>query len=82
MQIVSSGGTMDALKAKPAATSTLEHYSPKELAGFLNALWDDQAHWPIPTDIRWEDFAPEKVMLRSVPWQSHSPRIIRLAWTT
>lgn len=64
MQIVSSGGTMDALKAKPAATSTLEHYSPKELAGFLNALWDDQAHWPIPTDIRWEDFAPEKVMLR------------------
>jgi len=40
MQIVSSGGTMDALKAKPAATSTLEYYNPKELAGFLNALWD------------------------------------------
>ena len=62
--LIEGGGTLDALKAKPAATSTLERYSPKELAGFLNALWDDQAHWPIPTDIRWEDFAPEKVMLR------------------
>lgn len=62
--LIEVGGTLDALKAKPAATSTLERYSPKELAGFLNALWDDQAHWPIPTDIRWEDFAPEKVMLR------------------
>lgn len=62
--LIEVGGTLDALKAKPAATNTLERYSPKELAGFLNALWDDQAHWPIPTDIRWEDFAPEKVMLR------------------
>lgn len=61
--LIEAGGTLDAL-TKPAATSTLERYSPKELAGFLNALWDDQAHWPIPTDIRWEDFAPEKVMLR------------------
>lgn len=59
--LIEVGGTLDALKAKPAATNTLERYSPKELAGFLNALWDDQAHWPIPTDIRWEDFAPEKV---------------------
>ena len=61
--LIEAGGTLDTL-TKPAATSTLERYSPKELAGFLNALWDDQAHWPIPTDIRWEDFAPEKVMLR------------------
>lgn len=41
--LIEGGGTLDALKAKPAATSTLERYSPKELAGFLNALWDDQA---------------------------------------
>lgn len=61
--LIEAGGTLDAL-TKPAATSTLERYSPKELAGFLNAFWDDQAHRPIPTDIRWEDFAPEKVMLR------------------
>lgn len=39
--LIEVGGTLDALKAKPAATSTLERYSPKELAGFLNALWDD-----------------------------------------
>lgn len=64
MQILSTGGTMSAIEEQPEATSTLERYSPKELAGFLNAFWDDQAHRPIPTDIRWEDYAPEKVMLR------------------
>ena len=31
---------------------------------FLNAIWDQQNTRSIPTDIRWEDFAPEKVMLR------------------
>ena len=62
--LIEAGGTLDTLKAKPAARSTLERYSPKELAGFLNAFWDDQADCPIPTDICWEDFAPEKVMLR------------------
>lgn len=36
--LIEAGGTLDAL-TKPAATSTLERYSPKELAGFLNALW-------------------------------------------
>ena len=41
--LIEAGGTLDALKAKPAATSTLERYSPKELAGFLNALWDVEA---------------------------------------
>jgi hypothetical protein len=53
MQILSTGGTMSAIEEQPE--TIVEH---------LNALWDNQNNRPIPTDIRWEDYAPEKVMLR------------------
>ena len=52
MQILSTGGTMSAIEEQPE--TIVEH---------LNALWDNQNNRPIPTDIRWEDYAPEKVML-------------------
>ena len=53
MQILSTGGTMSAIEEQ--LETIVEH---------LNALWDNQNNRPIPTDIRWEDYAPEKVMLR------------------
>lgn len=53
MQILSTGGTMSAIEEQPE--TIVEH---------LNALWDNRNNRPIPTDIRWEDYAPEKVMLR------------------
>lgn len=57
MEFLSSGGTLE-------EGSEFDGYSPSELAQTVKALWARQEERPIPEDIPWPEFAPEKVMLR------------------
>lgn len=54
---MSTGGTLE-------EGSEFDGYSPSELAATVKALWARQEERPIPEDIPWSEFDPEKVMLR------------------
>ena len=57
MEFLSTGGTLE-------EGSEFDGYSPSELAATVKALWARQEERPIPEDIPWSEFDPEKVMLR------------------